>query len=62
AAAAGGAFASVAAPVNATGPWGWAAYGVGTLASGAIGYMAGSEITKTVYELVVEGKPIEIGG
>lgn len=62
AAATGGAFASVAAPVNATGPWGWAAYGVGTLAAGAVGYMAGSEITKTVYELVVEGKPIEVGG
>ncbi|ALN65927.1 hypothetical protein GLA29479_5102 [Lysobacter antibioticus] len=62
AAAAGGAFATVAAPVNTTGPWGWAAYGVGTLATGAFGYMAGSEITKTIYELVVEGKPIEVGG
>jgi hypothetical protein len=62
AAAAGGTFASVAAPVNATGPWGWAAYGLGTLVTGAAGYMVGSEVTKTVYELVVEGKPIEVGG
>jgi len=34
---------------------------VGTLAAGAVGYWAGSHITKSLYELTVEGKPIELG-
>jgi len=59
--AAGGAFASAFAPADAAGPWAWAAHGVGTLAAGAVGYWAGSNITKSVYELTVEGKPIELG-
>jgi hypothetical protein len=60
AALAGGAFATWFAPADAAGPWAWAAHGVGTLGAGAIGYFAGSEITKTVYELTVEGKPLQI--
>jgi hypothetical protein len=54
AAAFSGIFAEAAAPANGTGPWGWAAYGVGVLISGGIGYWVGSESTKMVYELVLE--------
>jgi hypothetical protein len=60
AAAAGGAFAAYFAPADVAGPWAWLAHGVGTLGAGALGYWAGSEISRTVYELVVEGDPIEI--
>lgn len=40
--------------VALSGPWAWAAHGVGTLASGSIGYWIGSGITRTIYELVIE--------
>lgn len=59
--AAGGAFATWAAPVNATGPWGWAAYGVGTLVAGGVGYFAGEAIAGEVYELVVDNDPMFFG-
>lgn len=61
AALAGGAFAAWYAPADVAGPWAWLGHGVGTLVAGGIGYFAGSEIAKTVYELTVEGKPLEIG-
>jgi hypothetical protein len=61
AAAFGGAFAAWYAPADVAGPWAWLGHGVGTLGAGAIGYMVGSEVTKTVYELTIEGKPLEIG-
>lgn len=59
--AAGGAFASWASPSLATGPWGWLAYGVGTLGAGAVGYFAGEAIAEEAYELVVDGDPIFVG-
>jgi hypothetical protein len=62
AAAAGGTFAAAFAPADAAGPFAWAVHGVGTLVAGGIGYWAGSETARTIYELAVEGKPIEIGG
>ena len=58
---AGGAFAAWYAPADVAGPWAWLGHGVGTLVAGGIGYFAGSEIAKTVYELTIEGKPLEIG-
>ena len=61
AAAAGGAFAAWYAPADLAGPWAWLGHGVGTLGAGAIGYFAGSQVAKSVYELTVEGKPLEIG-
>jgi hypothetical protein len=61
AALAGGAFAAWYAPADVAGPWAWLGHGVGTLVAGGIGYFAGSEIAKTVYELTVEGKPLEVG-
>ena len=51
ASAAGAAFAAWWIPADVAGPWAWAAHGVGTLVSGAIGYWVGSEVTRTVYEL-----------
>jgi hypothetical protein len=48
------AFAAWFAPGDAAGPWAWAAHGVGTLIAGGVGYWAGSETTRTIYELVVE--------
>jgi len=48
------AFAAWWAPADVAGPWAWLGHGAGTLVSGAIGYWAGSEITRTIYELVVE--------
>lgn len=58
--AAGGAFATWFAPADAAGPWAWAAHGVGTLVAGGVGYWAGSEVTKKLYELTIEGKPIDV--
>lgn len=52
--AAGSAFAAWFTPGDAAGPWAWAAHGVGTLIAGGIGYWVGSEITRTIYELVLE--------
>jgi hypothetical protein len=52
--AAGAAFAAWWTPADAAGPWAWAAHGVGTLGSGAIGYWFGSEVTRHIYELVAE--------
>lgn len=52
--AGGAAFAAWWAPADVAGPWAWAAHGVGTLVAGGIGYWLGSEITRTIYELVVE--------
>jgi hypothetical protein len=34
---------------------------VGTLVAGGVGYFAGSQAAKSLYELTVEGKPLEIG-
>lgn len=59
--AAGSAFAAWFAPADVAGPWAWAAHGVGTLAAGAFGYWAGSNATRIVYELAVEGRPITVG-
>lgn len=59
--AAGGAFATWASPSLATGPWGWLAYGVGTLGAGAVGYFAGESIAEEAYELVVDRDPIYVG-
>jgi hypothetical protein len=50
------AFAAWWAPADATGPWAWVAHGVGTLASGAIGYWVGSESTRYVYRLIVQSE------
>jgi hypothetical protein len=47
-------FAAWFAPADTAGPWAWAAHGVGTLVSGAIGYWIGSETTRIIYELAVE--------
>jgi hypothetical protein len=52
--AAGGAFAAWFTPADTAGPWAWAAHGLGTLGAGAIGYFAGSRITRKIYELVVD--------
>ncbi|HLL54265.1 MAG TPA: LysM peptidoglycan-binding domain-containing protein [Myxococcaceae bacterium] len=51
---AGGAFATWASPSLATGPWGWVAYGLGTVAAGVVGYTVGSKTTRYIYELVLE--------
>ncbi len=48
------AFSALWTPLDVAGPWAWAGHGVGTLVAGGIGYWVGSEITRTVYELVVE--------
>lgn len=61
AAAAGGAFAAWYTPADVAGPWAWLGHGVGTLVAGGVGYFAGSHIAKSVYEITVEGKPLEIG-
>ena len=61
AAAAGGAFAAWYTPADVAGPWAWLGHGVGTLVAGGVGYFAGSHIAKSIYELTVEGKPLEIG-
>lgn len=47
------AFAALWAPADVAGPAAWAVHGVGTLVAGGIGYWVGSELTRTVYELVV---------
>lgn len=59
--AAGGAFATWASPSLATGPWGWLAYGVGTVGAGAVGYFAGESIAEEAYELIVDGDPLYVG-
>jgi hypothetical protein len=51
--AAGAAFAAWWTPADVAGPWAWAAHGVGTLIAGGVGYWVGSEITRTIYRLVV---------
>lgn len=53
--AAGALFASWYTPADVAGPWAWVGHGVGTLLAGGIGYFLGSEVTTTVYELVIEG-------
>ncbi|MDF0668205.1 MAG: DUF4157 domain-containing protein [Nitrospira sp.] len=58
--AAGTAFAAWFAPADVAGPWAWAAHGVGTLVTGAIGYWVGSKITRTIYELVLEDEGVAI--
>ncbi|TDR44871.1 uncharacterized protein DUF4157 [Tahibacter aquaticus] len=52
--AAGAAFAAWYTPADTAGPWAWLGHGVGTLIAGGIGYFIGSEVTTTVYELVVD--------
>lgn len=47
------AFAALWAPADVAGPAAWAVHGVGTLVAGGIGYWVGSELTRTVYEVVV---------
>jgi hypothetical protein len=59
--AAGAGFASWASPALATGPWGWVAYGAGTIIAGGVGYVIGEKAGEEVYELVVDGDPILIG-
>lgn len=51
--AAGAAFAAWWTPADVAGPWAWAGHGVGTLIAGGVGYWLGSEITRTIYSLVV---------
>lgn len=51
--AAGGAFGVWFAPADAAGPYAWAAHGLGSLAAGAVGYWAGSEVADTIYEVVI---------
>ncbi|WP_242656513.1 eCIS core domain-containing protein [Ruminiclostridium hungatei] len=48
------AFAAWWTPADVAGPWAWVAHGVGTLIAGGVGYWAGSGITRTIYELVIE--------
>ncbi|UOE42998.1 hypothetical protein [Agromyces larvae] len=48
------AFSAMWAPADVAGPWAWAAHGAGALVAGGIGYWVGAEITRTVYELVIE--------
>ena len=52
--AAGAAFAAWFTPADTAGPLAWAVHGVGTLVAGGIGYWVGSEVTRTIYELVLE--------
>jgi hypothetical protein len=54
AAAGAAAFTALWAPADVAGPWAWAAHGVGSLVSGALGYWFGSETVRHVYRLVVE--------
>ena len=58
---AAGAFATWYAPADVAGPWAWAGHAVGTLVAGGAGYFIGSNVARTIYELTVEGKPLEIG-
>ena len=58
----GGAFAAAFTPADAAGPLAWAAHGIGTIVAGGIGYWAGSNATRIVYELAVEGQPLTVGG
>jgi hypothetical protein len=51
--AAGAAFAAWWTPADVAGPWAWAAHGVGTLVAGGVGYWVGSNVTRTIYRLVV---------
>lgn len=48
------AFAAFWTPADVAGPWAWAVHGVGTLVAGGVGYWVGSEVTRTIYELVLE--------
>jgi hypothetical protein len=61
AAAASTAFAAWYTPADVAGPWAWLGHGVGTIVAGGVGYFAGSHAAKSLYELTVEGKPLEIG-
>ncbi|WP_164010481.1 LysM peptidoglycan-binding domain-containing protein [Pyxidicoccus trucidator] len=47
------AFALWWTPVDVAGPVAWAVHGVGTLVAGGVGYWVGSNVTRTIYELVV---------
>jgi hypothetical protein len=60
AAAAGGAFAAWYAPADVAGPWAWLGHGAGTLVAGGVGYFAGSNAARELYELTVEGQPLNI--
>jgi hypothetical protein len=51
---AGGAAATKASPLLAGGPWGWAGYGAIVGGAGILGYIAGGEITETIYEWTLE--------
>lgn len=55
--AAGALFAAWYTPADVAGPWAWVGHGVGTLLAGGVGYFIGSEVTTTVYELVVDEEP-----
>lgn len=50
--AAGSVAAAEASPLLGGGPWGWLGYGVITGGAGILGYIAGGEVTETVYEWV----------
>lgn len=39
---------------------GWLAHGVGTIVVGGAAYWIGSTVTRVVYELTIEGKPITV--
>jgi hypothetical protein len=54
ASAAGAEFAVWFTPADVAGPWAWAAHGVGTLIAGGVGYWVGSNITREIYEFVVD--------
>ena len=58
---AAGAFAAWYTPADVAGPWAWAGHAVGSLVAGGVGYFVGSNVAREVYELTVEGKPLEIG-
>lgn len=47
-------FAALWTPADVAGPLAWAAHGAGTLIFGGIGYWAGTETSRVIYELIVE--------
>lgn len=51
---AGGAAAAEASPLLAGGPWDWAGYGAIVTGAGILGYIAGGEVTETIYEWTLE--------
>lgn len=52
--AAGSVAGGKASPLLAGGPWGWLGYGVITGGAGILGYIAGGEVTETIYEWVLD--------